>query len=285
MAMETRTKNDVKEHRHREFDYWHPAARVHTPHYAHVHGFDPAQVIWAADQSGTADIVDAMHFKQMHFVNLFGEVRGIDTYARWRGTEPGTPAWCKDVSIGHVSVSLTYRAGKISAIALQDYRSAVKIMQGQAHYERNTPLHDAKLLIESGLAEAYIDNPHLVDAMHLLHVAGDDRYYDLITLPSGGHVPIDILEEEYDVQWETLAMILLGKPRDNETFSCPICGQASYYTGICDECCEDSEYDDELCQRIKHVNATKVSRKELEHGEILRLIKSGNWKACRYMRG
>lgn len=115
-----------------------------------------------------------------------------------------------------------------------------------------------------------------------------EHRYDLIRLPAGGHIPVDILEGEYGVSWEIIATIPLGEPRDCNTFYCPICGESSYYFGVCDSCRCGVDENDELLvspEDIEKVDAQRVSMKEHEHHEILRMIEQCDWMRCRYMMG
>jgi len=283
--MDTRTKDGVSEHRHTGCDYWHPAARLHNLHHAKMHGFDVEQVIWGDESEECINgIVDALHFNQDSYVDM----KGAEVIMRnplWRMSNVGTPEWFAAVSIAGVQVDVIYRSGKVSRMRLSSYRSGVDIVRRNVQYDRNCPLHDAKQLIESGLAGMYIDNPTLMDAMHILHVSDISigaRHYDLVRLPNGMHVPVDVLEEEYGVSWETMARIPMGEPRDDCTFRCPMCGDKSYYAGVCISCDEGDRGSVAYLFRLRYTKDVDECRK---HEEVSRIIESDDWVCCRYMNG
>jgi hypothetical protein len=116
----------------------------------------------------------------------------------------------------------------------------------------------------------------------------NNRYYDLIALPSGGHIPVDILEDEYKVSREIISKIPCGKPRNNETFSCPICGTKSYYAGVCDGCILAVDEDDVFIysdEQLKNFDVARLDRKEKEYNEILNIIDTKDWSNCEYIKG
>lgn len=289
MATETeRIKDGVHEHHHETHPFWHPVSRMHNGKLSAP--INPCKTTWkVGDIEDVTEMVEVMHDTQLYYVDLCGASVDLPEHdALYATIPPGRPTddgWAREVSkIKWMSATIQYRHGDVASTMLESRFGRVTFEGDYATFEEGSLLHDARLLIYLGLAEKYIPCPDLTDAMHILHVAGDEsgegRYYDLIRLPSGGHIPVGILESEYGVSWETLAKIPLGKPRDYETFTCPICGRRSYYSGICQECKCDA--DD---QTIDDADDRRVARKEAEHGEILRLIKSGNWSSCRYMRG
>jgi len=262
--MDTRTKDGIEEHRHREYDFWHPSTRGHKM--SGVHGFDVSQTSWTVSDDEINEIVDALH-------------KSFNT--TWRKYTVGTPEWIAAVAVGEIQVDTTYRSGKVSSMRISSYRSGVSITSDHtARYDRNCPLHDAKQLLESGLAGMYHDNPSLIDAAHVLHVSTSpsdgDRHYDLIRLPNGMHVPVDVLEAEYGVSWETIARIPLGEPRDDCTFSCPMCGDRSYYAGVC-----------ERCRDVAECAADMQYTLDLKYEEeIRRVTQSYDWMIhCQYIRG
>ena len=285
-----RIKDGVTEHRHGEYDFWHPASRVHsTAALTRNRGtFDSTRDTWDVEDDDIWEILEAMMPLQTHFDDEFGNTQPIETPLKHLlDMEPMTQEWAVAISnLPQIEAQITYTSGRIRKVRVSSYHNGVEFSHGRVCYDPDTPLLDAKLLIECGLAAKYIPQPNLSDALHLLHVVGDERYYDLVRLPSGGHIPVEILEDEYEVSWETIAKIPIGEPRNGETFACPICGEGSFYSGVCRDCVASAGgadgYDETLLRRIQEVQQDTCTRKEREHGEILRLIKSGAWKNCRY---
>lgn len=285
MAIETRIRDGVEEHRHDDRDYWHPAARIHNPkHWGIPYKID---LIYEVDDY---DILDAISGNQTYYVNILGEYKDLSWTAQ-NAIKFDTLSvdWAIAISeIYNLETQITFRSGSVSSVRVSSDRNGVEFTHDRVYFDPNTDLHDAKILIETGLASKYIDFPSLEGAMHILHVSEGDRHYDLIKLPSGGHIPVDILEENYGVSWETIAGILLGKPRDDMLFSCPICGSESYFSGACNRCRYETNEDGTLVvskEDIENVHQEWCARKEREHGEILHLIKSNDWSHCRYIRG
>jgi len=310
-----RVKDGCTEHMHGEYDYWHPVSRIHSGNQISTHrNIDTTRTVWDVDEDGVYDIIEAMKGLQTYYVDLYGDhiaLPAVDALHELAEYDTLSGKWCVAVSeMFHLDVSMTIRAGQLSECKISSRIGEVTFHAGHADFEEGTELHDAKLLLETGLAAMYISYPDLADAMHILHISGGGSYYDLFRLLNGGHVPSEILVRDYGVSWETLAKIPLGKPRDCETFTCPLCGERSFFAGVCQECyhhhpydfcegCEGCDDDNTPCEGF--VEATKKAdahenklheiedaydkRKEFEHGAILRMIKSGNWSRCRYIRG
>lgn len=298
-----RTYDGITEHKHGEYDYWHPKSRVHKPGTPSIRKMaDQNETAWYVNEDGIYDILEAMAGVQIAYTDLYGDLVDIPSEINKVYALPDdvlAAEWVQKVSeVQGLSTTVTYRSGKPSEISVDSWHGCVRFIHGKAYFESRSRLLAAKRLLESGTVAKYIAFPDLADAMHVLIVSDPEAgYYDLIKLPSGGHVPTTLLKNEYGVSWMVLAKIPLGKPRDAKTFSCPVCGERSFYAGLCDECVE--EFDDFFWLRAtdeekegmekkytaydEYIEA-KDLRKEAEHGEILRLIKSGNWKQCRYMR-
>lgn len=281
-----RVKDGCTEHKHKTYDYWHPVARVHSENRVPTRNIDTTRRMWDVDEDGVYDIIEAVTGRQAGYTDLFGRYVKLPLVCEIVGL-PGdvlSAEWCVSLSAKFdIEVMMSIRSGhlgevKISPMQLGD----VRFCNGQAHFEEGSMIHDAKLLLEMGIVSMYVDNPDLADAMRILHISEGGSYCDLVRLMNGGHIPPEILIREYGVSWETLAKIPLGKPRDSETFACPICGEPAFFAGVCRNCKENS--DSEISQQIADANETRTKRKEYEHGMILRMIKSGNWSKCRYMR-
>lgn len=105
-------------------------------------------------------------------------------------------------------------------------------------------------------------------------------YYDLILLPSGGHIPTPIFKHEYGVSDESIAKIPDGLLRDETTFECPSCGRLGFYAGICGVC---EHYLDQIDDEIDRINNSRINRKELEDDEIRKITRSGEWDKLEYM--
>lgn len=191
--------------------------------------------------------------------------------------------------IPNVRVSIEYGNGKMLSFSLSSNSNCgtIKVSDEYITFEKNSKIHKAMLLIESGEAAKYIRNPDLCNAMHILYVQAGGAYYDLITLPNGGHIPPEILANEYGVSWDTLASIPLGLQRNDNTFACPICKEPSFFAGVCQECNSyiDEDYEDaDLIQcAIEAYDIHRKDRKANEHELILRMVESGDWSDCRYM--
>lgn len=251
--------------------------------------YDHNRVKWDIDISDPAqdiiDIIGTMSGAQRSYVDLFGDVIDIgvcvDALNNVFMSDVGTEYWAQDVSeLLDRPVTITYRDRVPTRIMFMSGVGSAEFVYDHVFFESGTLLEQAKHLIETGLAQKYVVDPCLEDAVHILRVSDpNDGWYDLVLLPSGGHVPTGVLKTEYGVSWETLARIPLGAPRDDHTFCCPVCGAPSFYAGVCDLC----NMDDGCCAKAEACDRIRVERKAAEHGEILRLIKSGNWKQCRYV--
>ncbi len=129
-----------------------------------------------------------------------------------------------------------------------------------------------------------LDGLHQGKTIYLEHEDGVEEdqyyeYYDLLQLPSGGHVPIPHLLE-MGIEWKTLAKIPLGKPRGVDYYTCPGCGRKSFYAGFC--CCECEEYIDP--DALKKYKDSRDARKEREKSELQTIIENDDWQKCRYIR-
>jgi hypothetical protein len=70
-----------------------------------------------------------------------------------------------------------------------------------------------------------------------------DDYYDLIELPLGlGHIPVPIAKELVGEE-EVRKIPLSEKIRDETFFSCPECGEESFFSGLCSSCNSDEEWE------------------------------------------
>ena len=331
-----RVKDGVAEHRHigsDYLDYWHPIARVHKDEDQLTS--PPDQILWPVSVDDVYDIIYAMSGIQFRYVDSCGDAADIldadymiqKHLIRHRFF---SAAWVFNAAgIGGIKTEIRSRVwGKIASRVFESSFGTVEFIGGTskfvrgtgydlgetvltgciAKFEEGSMLHKAKLLLESGEAAKYITAPNLGDALHVLYVQAGGSYYDLIRLLNGGHIPPEILHEKYGVSWDDLAKIPLGKPRDGETFACPICGEKSFFAGVCrdcvdgiedpcrtcrlwDECGRESDPCNELLLADKAndlifaAEDARTARKEFEHGVISRMIKSGNWKGCRYVRG
>lgn len=333
MVTQTRTKDGVTEHRHAGYDYWHPVVRVHADSHPPIAAKDAwmeGKTSWDMNAAEIYDLICGMS-GQTHYTDLFGDSivlspnRSVygDQVSVLDDLEIFSSAWAAALASvkGIRTTSVLFRAGvrnrgtDITITSLED--DVIKIYTDpraggrfDVNFAAGPLIIEAKRIVERGGAST------IVDAVHILRVSGpnmkEQRYYDLIRLPSGGHIPVDILEEEYGVSWEAIVRIPLGKPRNTETFSCPICGERSYFAGVCGDCmptiknpcgtcevwdacdCEHNPCEDYLRsmalsrktdKAVTAANCERNARKEREHGEIRRLIKSGNWKGCRYIGG
>ena len=84
-----------------------------------------------------------------------------------------------------------------------------------------------------------------------------DRYYDLIEVPHG-HIPAPLLFPLY-----RFIPLREGEPRDESFFSCPICGAASFFSGVC-SFCEEELSDPELRKYEVHEGIRHLL-KSIEH--------------------
>ena len=302
-----RYRDGVTEHKHTGFDYWHPKARVHThTGWSTNQSCDPTETEWNTNPADIADILIAMSGIQTHYNDIFGIAKQIaDPVNCMTGTEEMTLEWAVAISkIRDVVVNIDMSNAIMRSVTVKNFEGdEVKFSNGRVYFTAGSRLHKAKLLLESGEAAKYVPYSTLADAAHLLYVLAGGAHFDLIYLPNGGHIPPEILVNEYGVSWDDLAKIPLGIPQDGETFTCPICGDRSFYAGVCQRCsdpCEGCRDDCDDCrgsysvdahdiadlrESLASVDGARTKRKEFEHGAILRMIKSGNWKKCRYMRG
>lgn len=301
-----RIKDGVYEHRHDERNYWHPAARIHSGKVQQVIKSAYQQTSWKIGVGDICNIIEGLNGQQLSYTDECGKLQFLPTNSTLYDMIPktGNTNWAQDISrIPGIMTTTTFHNGKLVTTILESKNGLVQFHEDYVTYDVGSRIHNAKILIETGVAAKYIKHPDLLDALHILHVANQEEgYYDLIKLPDGQYnrfIPVRILEDEYKVSWEILVKIPLGKPRDNNTFECPICGQKSYYVGICnsclDVCCDCPEWDCDHCcdhcdrcvdrHKIDKWDVVKNIQSGIRHREILQLIESGDWKNCRYIRG
>ena len=291
---------------------------------------DPEQTVWVGDSDDVYDLLDAMSGIQFDYVDLHGNAvqidgSGIEIHRHLMRHTYFTKRWLWGAGlIQGISTSIEGDGLRIEKRIFESGYGSVGITEYNRHtglckgdFEKGSMIHKAKLLLESKELDklhnppahtdggstlfTWSDEPcqrkiTLLQALHVVLVWQGGSYFDLIRFPNGGHIPPEILHEEYGVSWETIASISLGKPRDRETFACPICGRRSFYAGVC-RCCDDpcdccsSECSawitdiTDIARKVERAESSRATRKEFEHGAILRMIKSGNWKGCRYVRG
>ena len=247
--------------------------------------FDSNQCIWDIHEDMVYDVLEGISNRELYYKYSNGKIiymkYPLDYMVEYAIL---SHKWITDVSelIGVDSVNVTYRSGYAVSCEIRSDAGMVIISKYQIYMKTGSPINDAKVLIDSGLAEKYIDSPTIADAMHILHVSGTNRYYDLIQFPGGGHIPVDILEDGYDISWEVIASIPRGEPRDDESFACPFCNRSSFYGGICAEC-RDSD-DPEMMRRIITYNLETEARKRRENKEIFAIIEEGDFSDLRYIR-
>ena len=98
-----------------------------------------------------------------------------------------------------------------------------------------------------------------------------NTYFDLIELPSGRHIPVPIAEQL--VGQEKLAKIPVSrKKRDENFFSCPVCGEKSFYV-INDGCVEDDRDSQEI-----------EEERQLKEKAFTIIIRNGQFWKLRYIR-
>lgn len=290
-GIEERVRDGTTEHRHPERDYWHPADRAHNQCVRPPAPPDPTQTMWEiVDDDMVYDIIEAMRYASPN-ADRENDPAGVTE-------EMFSAEWCAAVSsVLALDVGILYHAGEVYRCKISSRYGDVSFYPGQrsVEFEKDTRVHKAKGIIESGAAKRYVAYPNMVEAMHILHVLTREGYYDLIELPQGGHIPPAVLSAEYGVTWDIIATVPRGKPRDMGTFACPICGGRSYFTGPCNHCrggdlrqgegdipANEAELQEKYIRYAKYV---RDERKKLEHGMINEIIESGDWSGCLYIRG
>lgn len=223
------------------------------------------------------DVIDAMIGRQMHFTDEDGILVDVPSpMDRIIMLDFASKEWIECVS-QHMSVQCEYRYGELQRVRLENRHGTVILTESEIVFEGGR-IALAKKILDAGIVARYIKYPDLADAMHVLHCMDGDQYYDLIELPSGGHVPVPHLVAMH-VGWETLAKIPLGKPRGDDFFSCPVCRKKSFYSGVCTEC--------QLAlpeERLHEFTVDLAKRKEQEKDELWMILKSSDWTGCRYVR-
>lgn len=183
------------------------------------------------------DVVEAMLNMPFHYTNEYGTSIDLPSpMDKIIMLDFPSHDWIESVS-NYMSVQCEYRYSGLDRVRLKNRCGSVLLTESEIVFEDGV-ICDAKKMLDWGIVQKYIKCPYLDDAMRVLHCMGDgpsDRYYDLIQLPSGGHVPVPHLTAMH-VGWETLVKIPLGKPRGHDFFSCPTCGEKSFYAGVCTQC-------------------------------------------------
>ena len=223
------------------------------------------------------DVVEGMLNMPFHYVDGDGNILDIPSpMDRIIMLDFASKEWIECVS-QYMSVLCEYRHGELDRIRLKNRHGSVLLTETEIIFESGRVAF-AKKMLDVGIVEKYIKYPDLDDAMHVAHCMEGDQYYDLIELPSGGHVPVPHVIAMH-VGWETLVKIPLGKPRGHDFFSCPVCKRESFYAGVCTGC--QLALPEE--QLREHVIAL-VNRKDKEREEIRLIIKNDDWTGCKYIR-
>ncbi|WP_202320354.1 hypothetical protein [Archaeoglobus neptunius] len=105
-------------------------------------------------------------------------------------------------------------------------------------------------------------------------------YYDLIELPSGGHVPVPIALELVGEK-EIRKIPVSRRRRDDRFFYCPECDELSFFKHTpCDHCDSQEEGDCENCPEIKELEL-QYRAKEVA---FVNLIRKKQYRKLRYIR-
>jgi len=116
------------------------------------------------------------------------------------------------------------------------------------------------------------------EGKRVMTVTDDDHnsYYDLIELPSGRHVPVPIAEKI--IGKESLGKIPVSrKVRDNNFFSCPVCGTTDFYANI-RYCCVESE------EEIEKSEEADEEERELKEKALAMIVRKAQFYKLRYIR-
>lgn len=316
----------VTEHKHTGFDYWHPVSRVHNGNLIQTgRNIDTTRTAWDVNEDGVYDIIDALSGRQAGYVDRYGVTQELEQeygtqIADLRDIELFSYEWANALA----SVNGIHTTEMLCRSGVERRPTDITVSNGSNEYGESVKIHtdprghgwyevtfeECTQIVEA-MRFAEEHRITLCDALHVLYVLAGGAHKDIVRLPDGGHIPPEILVHEYGVSWETIAKIPLGKPRDGETFACPLCGARSFFAGICDECrrhdpsdfcdgCDGCDDNDTPCKgftnatkafeaherKIREADDARTKRKEFEHGAILRMIKSGTLeRKCRYMRG
>ena len=122
-----------------------------------------------------------------------------------------------------------------------------------------------------------------------------DGYYDLIELPSGGHIPVPIAAKL--IGWNEFEEVVAkipksSKVRDEQFFTCPICGYKSFFSqrGGCNDCRRimrekfPPDYSEEELECIEYNEEIEEKiRSRMKEIEFLEIIRKGDFKKMEYI--
>ena len=236
--------NDVTEHRHASRDFWHPESRVHTE------DFDGES---CEERKIAAVEKTVLESHQMVSRNKFEEIilRHIDRKTRWGNIGS---VYFDGWSLVWDPISNEYQyVGESHWRVTQNLKVALDAIYQSARVRDLLVWFDHSLSIDE-LDE--IDwNPYAMDWEYPDESVDRDDYYDLIQLPSGGHIPAPFID------WSVVPREQIptsGIVRDDEYFTCFRCGDVSFYKCYC--------YDEDEAETS--IEQTRQTRKDEEFENI-----------------
>lgn len=270
--MESRISNGVIEHKHGEYDYWHPAVRMHSESAGLNIGVsvDGNQIAYAATSQEVLMVFDTVSLDEIPD-DLIEGLMDMDPEVIF---EIGR--------ILNVAIDVVMRNGIVRYYLIWSNLGNVMISRSQVSYILDSELHHARVVYETGMCNAYMDRHNMSEIIRIMDICDGKAYYDLIDIPGDvGHIPVPILMREFDISWEILAKFERGDDRNDGTFACPMCGRGSYYTGLCQEC----EFTEANAAEVVEINEKTLVRRAEKDRIIYEATKSGGWTGFKYMVG
>ena len=254
---------------------------------------NPMQTAWDMNKDSIMSVIEAMSGVQAKYVDLSGKTQELpddesvygDPISALNEFKLFSFEWANALASvkGIRTTSMLCRSGVKDrptdiTISSDNIGSVTIHTDPRGHGWYEVKFEDKSILIDTQrIAKRY--SVDMVTAMRICE-QWNDYYCDLIQLPNGMYIPVDVLTEKYGIWKLTLAMVPLGKPRNAETFSCPLCKKKSYYAGICNVCRQKAS-----AAQIAIYNAEMRIEKKSKHREVILLIRSDDLTQCRYIRG
>lgn len=254
---------------------------------------NPIQTAWDMNKDSIMSVIEAMSGVQAKYVDLSGKTQELpnnesiygDPISALNEFKLFSFEWANALASvkGIRTTSMLCRNGVKDrptdiTISSDNIGSVTIHTDPRGHEWYEVKFEDKSILIDiQRTAEQY-----RVDMVTAMRICGqwDDHYCDLIQLPNGMYIPVDVLIKRYGIRKLTLDMVPLGKPRNAKTFSCPLCKKKSYYAGICNVCRQKASV-----AQIATYDAEKRAEKESKHREAVLLARSNDLTQCRYIRG